>query len=196
MLKGLDGQWRFSYRKLHRTHAETSPGASSIAADFSGENLLVGAMSDPSSKGPAKETATPRCHDRPSASFAPPSCLYAGRDSGIRRFLPQEFRAEHDARDPLITRQDDLEIVRRLLFEGRGPARSIIRLPPSPTFKRTPDRQRRGSRRRSPSPHRSEPVRSTCRRGAGQSSTGNRPPAGSWSYSLPARTSPAKKASI
>jgi len=40
--KGEDGQWRFSYRKLHRTHAETSPGASSIAADFSGENALIG----------------------------------------------------------------------------------------------------------------------------------------------------------
>jgi ketosteroid isomerase-like protein len=42
-VKGADGQWRFSYRKLHRTHAETSPGASSIAADFSGENATVGA---------------------------------------------------------------------------------------------------------------------------------------------------------
>ena len=41
-VKGPDGQWRFSYRKLHRTHAETSPGASSIAADFSGENAIVG----------------------------------------------------------------------------------------------------------------------------------------------------------
>jgi hypothetical protein len=28
---------------LHRTHAETSPAASSIAADFSGENAIVGA---------------------------------------------------------------------------------------------------------------------------------------------------------
>jgi ketosteroid isomerase-like protein len=37
-----DRQWRFSYRKLERTHAETSPGASIMAADFSGENLLVG----------------------------------------------------------------------------------------------------------------------------------------------------------
>lgn len=37
-----DGQWRFTYRKLERTHAETSPGASAIAADFSGENLIVG----------------------------------------------------------------------------------------------------------------------------------------------------------
>ncbi len=37
-----DGQWRFTHRRLERTHAETSPGATSIAADFSGENLLVG----------------------------------------------------------------------------------------------------------------------------------------------------------
>jgi ketosteroid isomerase-like protein len=36
-----DGQWRFSYRKLERTHAQTSPGAAILAADFSGENLLV-----------------------------------------------------------------------------------------------------------------------------------------------------------
>jgi hypothetical protein len=42
-IKGADGQWRFSYRKLHRTHAETSPGASAIAADVSGENAIVGA---------------------------------------------------------------------------------------------------------------------------------------------------------
>ena len=41
-VRGHDGQWRFSYRKLDRTHAETSPGASIMAADFSGENLLVG----------------------------------------------------------------------------------------------------------------------------------------------------------
>ena len=37
-----DGQWRFSYRKLERTHAETSPGAASFAMDVSGENLLIG----------------------------------------------------------------------------------------------------------------------------------------------------------
>jgi hypothetical protein len=37
-----DGQWRFTYRKLKRTHAETSPGAASIAADTSGENAMVG----------------------------------------------------------------------------------------------------------------------------------------------------------
>jgi ketosteroid isomerase-like protein len=42
-VKGEDGRWRFSYRKLHRTHAETSPGASLLAHDDSGENNLVGA---------------------------------------------------------------------------------------------------------------------------------------------------------
>ncbi len=41
-VRGEDGQWRFSCRKLQRTHAETSPGATVMAADFSGENLLVG----------------------------------------------------------------------------------------------------------------------------------------------------------
>jgi len=41
-VRGGDGRWRFSYRKLERTHAETSPGATVMAADFSGENLLVG----------------------------------------------------------------------------------------------------------------------------------------------------------
>ena len=41
-VRGHDGRWRFSYRKLERTHAETSPGASIMAADFSGENLRVG----------------------------------------------------------------------------------------------------------------------------------------------------------
>jgi SnoaL-like domain len=41
-VKGDDGQWRFRYRKLERTHAETSPGASLLAADHSGENGLVG----------------------------------------------------------------------------------------------------------------------------------------------------------
>ncbi len=40
-VRSADGQWRFTYRKLERTHAETSPGASVLAADFSGENLLV-----------------------------------------------------------------------------------------------------------------------------------------------------------
>lgn len=41
-IREADGQWRFTYRKLERTHAETSPGATAIAADFSGENMLVG----------------------------------------------------------------------------------------------------------------------------------------------------------
>lgn len=41
-VKGEDGKWRFSYRKLERTHAETSPGARAIAADYSGENPIVG----------------------------------------------------------------------------------------------------------------------------------------------------------
>jgi len=40
--RGADGQWRFSFRRLERTHAETSPGAASLAFDFSGENNLVG----------------------------------------------------------------------------------------------------------------------------------------------------------
>lgn len=40
--KEVDGQWRFTYRRLERTHAETSPGAAVMAADFSGENLIVG----------------------------------------------------------------------------------------------------------------------------------------------------------
>jgi hypothetical protein len=42
-VREADGQWRFTYRKLERTHAETSPGAASIAADLSGENAIVGA---------------------------------------------------------------------------------------------------------------------------------------------------------
>ena len=41
-VREADGAWRFSYRKLQRTHAETSPGASPIAADFSGENAILG----------------------------------------------------------------------------------------------------------------------------------------------------------
>ncbi len=40
-VKGADGQWRFSYRKLDRTHAETSPGAAPIAANFSSENTII-----------------------------------------------------------------------------------------------------------------------------------------------------------
>lgn len=39
-VKGGDGQWRFSYRKLVRTHAETSPGAKLLAHDDSGENPM------------------------------------------------------------------------------------------------------------------------------------------------------------
>src|SRR5579872_5294672 len=38
-VRGADGRWRFSHRRLERTHAETSSGAASIAADCSGENL-------------------------------------------------------------------------------------------------------------------------------------------------------------
>jgi ketosteroid isomerase-like protein len=41
-VRGSDGKWRFSYRKLERTHAETSPGATSLAADTSGENNHLG----------------------------------------------------------------------------------------------------------------------------------------------------------
>ncbi|MET1757146.1 nuclear transport factor 2 family protein [Novosphingobium sp. RD2P27] len=41
-VRGADGKWRFSYRKLERTHAETSPGASLLAVDTSGENHRVG----------------------------------------------------------------------------------------------------------------------------------------------------------
>jgi hypothetical protein len=40
--RGADGEWRFTYRRLERTHAETSPGATLIAADISGENLILG----------------------------------------------------------------------------------------------------------------------------------------------------------
>jgi len=42
-IKGEDGKWRFSYRKLERTHAESSPGARILAADYSGENPILGA---------------------------------------------------------------------------------------------------------------------------------------------------------
>ena len=41
-VRGADGHWRFRYRRLERTHAETSPGASPLAADGSGENLRIG----------------------------------------------------------------------------------------------------------------------------------------------------------
>lgn len=37
-VRGADGKWRFSYRKLVRTHAETSPGATVFAFDESGED--------------------------------------------------------------------------------------------------------------------------------------------------------------
>lgn len=40
-VRGADGKWRFSFRRLERTHAETSSGAAAIAADFSGENLTM-----------------------------------------------------------------------------------------------------------------------------------------------------------
>jgi hypothetical protein len=42
-VRGDDGRWRFRYRKLERTHAETSAGASAMEADFSGENPIVSA---------------------------------------------------------------------------------------------------------------------------------------------------------
>jgi hypothetical protein len=42
-VREADGEWRFTCRKLERTHAETSPGASLISADFSGENLIIAA---------------------------------------------------------------------------------------------------------------------------------------------------------
>ncbi len=38
----VDGEWRFTHRRLERTHAETSPGAAALAADVSGENTLMG----------------------------------------------------------------------------------------------------------------------------------------------------------
>ncbi len=50
-VKEVDGQWRFTYRRLERTHAETSPGALAIAADFSGENGTI------ATGGPVKEMA-------------------------------------------------------------------------------------------------------------------------------------------
>jgi hypothetical protein len=42
-IRETDGQWRFSYRRLERTHAETSLGASSLAVNQSSENKLFGA---------------------------------------------------------------------------------------------------------------------------------------------------------
>jgi len=41
-VRGADGQWRFSYRRLERTHAVTSPGAALMAHDVSGENATMG----------------------------------------------------------------------------------------------------------------------------------------------------------
>ena len=41
-VRGSDGQWRFSFRRLERTHAETSPGASLLSVDNSGENPTFG----------------------------------------------------------------------------------------------------------------------------------------------------------
>lgn len=41
-VREADGQWRFTHRRLERTHAETSAGAAAIAVNFSGENLIVG----------------------------------------------------------------------------------------------------------------------------------------------------------
>lgn len=41
-VRGADRQWRFSYRRLERTHAETSEGAGMYAADHSGENSILG----------------------------------------------------------------------------------------------------------------------------------------------------------
>jgi ketosteroid isomerase-like protein len=40
-VRGADGQWRCSYRKLERTHAETSPGATLFGADLSGYNPTI-----------------------------------------------------------------------------------------------------------------------------------------------------------
>jgi ketosteroid isomerase-like protein len=52
-VRSADGRWRFSYRKLVRTHAETSPGAALLAADSSGENHVVGVVP------PARDAAGP-----------------------------------------------------------------------------------------------------------------------------------------
>ena len=41
-VRGADGQWRFAFRRLERTHAETSPGARIMAFDASGENATMG----------------------------------------------------------------------------------------------------------------------------------------------------------
>ena len=41
-VRGADGGWRFGYRRLDRTHAETSPGAAALAVDRSGEAAAFG----------------------------------------------------------------------------------------------------------------------------------------------------------
>lgn len=42
-VRGSDGQWRFTFRRLERTHAVTSPGATLFAHDESGENPTMAA---------------------------------------------------------------------------------------------------------------------------------------------------------
>jgi SnoaL-like domain len=41
-VRGADGQWRFSARRLERIHVETSPGAANLAHDVSGEGKVGG----------------------------------------------------------------------------------------------------------------------------------------------------------
>jgi hypothetical protein len=41
-VRGGDGEWRFSARRLERTHAQTSSGAAALAVDRSGENPHFG----------------------------------------------------------------------------------------------------------------------------------------------------------
>lgn len=41
-VRGADGQWRFSARRLERIHVETSPGAAALAHDVSGEGKVGG----------------------------------------------------------------------------------------------------------------------------------------------------------
>jgi hypothetical protein len=41
-VRGADGVWRFSFRRLDRTHAETSLGSESLAFDVSQENGSLG----------------------------------------------------------------------------------------------------------------------------------------------------------
>jgi ketosteroid isomerase-like protein len=40
-VRETDGQWRFSYRKVERTHIVTSPGADALSYDVSGESLMI-----------------------------------------------------------------------------------------------------------------------------------------------------------